>query len=118
MRETLIAFGLLALLIVSSIAIQASDPMKVLYAGALLVAGGLAFSTPCAVVYHWQLYRALGPRGRLDKRWLLNPTAHHDRLEESDLPRVMPWFYAGAFGWVVAVLGCVLLGIAAYLSRS
>jgi len=117
-REILIAAGIFALLAGVALALQLADPLSMLYLGAILVVGGLAFSTPFAIVYHWKLYRVLGPRGELDKRWLLNPTGQHKHLRDSDRPRVMPWFYAGAFGWGVCVIGCAVLGIAAFMLRS
>jgi hypothetical protein len=116
-RETLFALGILVVLILVAVAMKAADTLMLVYGGVGLVVAGLLFSTPCAIVYHWLLYRALSPRGALDKRWLLNPTGQHKRLLDEERDRVMPWFYAGAAGWGVSVIGCAVLGIAALTIR-
>ena len=118
MRELLIAglvFGLLAGL---GYAAHAADVIQLVYAGAILVGGGLFFSVPCAIVYHWALYRALKPRGELSPRWIWNPTGQHSKLLPAEEGRVLPWFYAGAAGWTVSVLGYVVLGLGAWVGRA
>ena len=80
-------------------------------AGSLALAGGaLALSSVA-------LAQEDCPRGALDKRWLWNPTGHHARLTEPERRRVMPWFYAGAVGWSVSIVGCVLAGLAVVSGR-
>ena len=44
-------------------------------------------------------------------------TAQHKLLTDVERARVMPWFYAGAGGWGVSVIGCVLLTIAVLMLR-
>lgn len=117
MREIFIVLLILLGLAGLAWAMQVATAAGLLYAGVVLVLAGLLFSTPCAVVYHLQLYRSLKPRGVLDKRWIWNPTGQHKLLLESERVRVMPWFYAGAAGWGASVVGCVLLGIAAFMMR-
>ncbi len=117
MRELAVAAFLFLLLSATALAIRFASWTTLLVSGGLLIGGGLLFSLPCAVRYHVLLYRALRPRGALDRRWLFNPTGHHERLTEVERRGVMPWFYAGAAGWGVTMVGCVLAGIAAVMSR-
>jgi hypothetical protein len=84
-----------------------------LEAGAVLTALGFAVGLPPALVYHLRLRAALLRRGRLVRRWWLEPTRLHRFLETEDRRRVMPWFTAGAAGFVLVVLGCVLVVLAA-----
>jgi hypothetical protein len=116
-KEILIAFGVFASLAGLGWALHFATMMQLVIPGILLIAGGLIFSLPCAIWYHWLLYRTLSPRGALDSRWIWNPTAHHERLSTEERTAVMPWFYAGAAGWVLSVLGCVLLGLGAWVGR-
>jgi hypothetical protein len=78
---------------------------------AWLIFGGLSAGVPAGAIYHWQLYRALGRRGALDRRWWLHPTALHGRLLAAERGRVLGWCYLGAAGFVVTVAGCLLVGL-------
>jgi hypothetical protein len=116
-REIAIALGLFVVLVVSSLVLRAASWSLLLYGGGFLVVGGMVFSIPCALRYHWLLYTSLKPRGDLDKRWIWNPTSHHPRLLPDERHRVLPWFYAGAAGWGASVAGCALLALAAFAGR-
>lgn len=98
-----------------ALVVHSATVYDLLWAGLWLVGGGLTFSMPCALRYHLLLYRALSSRGALDRRWLLSPTAQHPKLTASERQRVMPWFYAGAAGWAVSLVGCAALGLVAFL---
>jgi hypothetical protein len=110
MREVLIAlliFGVLAgggLAVRTAIALHLNI-LQFLYPGGILIVGGLVFSIPFAFWYHWKLYTTLGPRGDLSPRWIWSPTAQHVRLRPEERRRVLPWFYAGAAGWTICMLG-------------
>lgn len=117
MREAVLALGLFALLTVTAWTIQTTTAMTLMSAGAALVVGGLLFSVPCAVRYHWSLYRTLAARGALPRHWIWQPTALHDRLHPAERARVLPWFYAGAAGWAAMMVGCALVGLAAWWLR-
>lgn len=116
MRETVIALVLFVLLSGGAVVVHSASFYDLLWVGLWLVGGGLIFSVPCALRYHLLLYRALSARDALDRRWLLSPTAHHPRLTASERQRVMPWFYAGAAGWGVSLLGCGALALVAFLA--
>lgn len=80
--------------------------------GCVLVALGMAVGVPAGALYHLQLWRVLRP-GRL---WWLHPTALHARLEGEARARVLRWFRVGAVGFVMAMLGCVLVAVGAWRS--
>lgn len=117
MRELTLAFALFATLAGVAFGVRSTGWDLLAYGGALMVMGGLLFSVPCAIRYHVLLYRTLSPRGELQRHWLRGPSRSHPRLRVEERRRVLPWFYAGAAGWSVAILGCVFLGVAAFVGR-
>jgi hypothetical protein len=97
--EVLVAGGLVATLVLWSL----PSMLGVWVGGGLalgsLVAGGLA-----GLVYHVRLHRALAP---LPAGWWWNPTRLHGQLDDAQRRRVMPWFFAGACGFVGAMAGSI-----------
>ena len=93
---------------------------SLLIVGALTTAAGLAFGVATGFWYHVALARALSAVKSLTPRWWLRPVPLHARLDAASLQRVLPWFYAGAAGFVVTVVGMALiaLGIAASVWRA
>jgi hypothetical protein len=93
---------------------------SLLVVGAATTAVGLAFSVATGLWYHVALARALSAVKALTPRWWLRPVPLHARLDADALQRVLPWFYAGAAGFVVTVLGMTLiaLGIASSVWRA
>lgn len=85
-----------------------------LVAGFWLVVAGLAFGVPTGVVYHWELWRALRARDRLPPRWWLRPTSLHGELLPRERLRVLSWCYAGAAGFGVTALGCLVVALGAF----
>jgi len=77
-----------------------------------LVVGGFALSIPTGVVYHVLLHRTLAPRGELEKGWIWRPIQHISALEGSDRRRIVPWVYVSGSGFVLIVLGLVLVVVA------
>ena len=65
-------------------------------------------------LYHIALVRSLRPA---PPKWWLRPVSFHGRLDAAGRRRVMPWFYAGAVGFVITVFGLVLVGISVWRSR-
>lgn len=80
-----------------------------LEAGALLTALGLLVGLPPALVYHLRLRAALLRQDALARRWWVEPARLHRHLGPADRRRVLPWFVAGAAGFVVVVVGCALV---------
>ena len=93
---------------------------SLLVVGGVTTAVGLAFGVATGFWYHVALARALSPLNALTARWWLRPVPLHERLDAGGRQRVLPWFYAGAAGFVVTVAGMALiaLGIAASVWRS
>ncbi len=85
-----------------------------LVTGFWLVVAGLVFGVPTGAVYHVALHRALRRADDLPPRWWWNPTAHHHRLPPGDRFRVLAWCGAGALGFLIAVLGCVVGAVGAF----
>lgn len=85
-------------------------------AGGLLLATGAALGVPTGVLYHVLLARALSARGLLPEGWYWRPIELHPLLEEGpERRRVLLWCGLGALGFVVMVLGLVVLAAAAVL---
>lgn len=116
MREALLALAIFAGLSGAGLVVRLAAWTHLVRGGLVLLAVGLLVSVPCAVRYHLALYRALAPRQALDRRWIWNPTGHHDRLTERERDAVLPWFWGGAAGWSASVLGCILTGLGLWLS--
>lgn len=116
MRELLLVLAIFLLLAGGATALQTVRWETFAWLGTGLVLAGLGFSLPCALRYHWLLWKHLSARGVLAPRWIWNPTAQHRLLLPAERGRVLPWFYAGAAGWGVTVLGCAIIGVAAWLA--
>lgn len=113
MWEALLAGGLLAVLGAVWAAWVLAPVDALLVAGAKLVAAGLAFGLPTGAWYHVALRRSLARAGVLPPRWWLHPTRLHDRIPAADRTRVLGWCYAGAAGFLVTLLGCAIVALAA-----
>ncbi len=109
---------LIVLALVAGGVVVAVIPWSSLVAvGAVTTAAGLAFGVTTGLGYHIALARALAAVSALTPRWWLDPVPLHERLDAAARRGVMPWFYAGAAGFVVTVAGIALivLGMAAGL---
>jgi hypothetical protein len=113
--ELLLVLALIACLVAATIAAWTS----LLMAGAVLTGAGLLFGVGTGLCYHVVLARALLAAKAHTPRWWLRPVSLHERLDEASRRRVMPWFYAGAAGFIITVAGLALvaLGIAANFFR-
>ena len=107
MVELLIVLGLVVCLVAATIVAWTS----LLMAGVLAAGAGLLFGVSTGLWYHVLLAKALIAAQALTPRWWLRPASLHDRLDEAGRQRVMPWFYAGAAGFAVTVVGLVLLAL-------
>ena len=113
MLETLIAIVLILLMGGAGVA-ASLGPEPLLLAALWLVAAGLGFGVPTGVLYHWALQRSLRAAGPVPADWWLHPTRLHARLPRPDRARVLGWASAGALGFVVTLMGCLVgaLGVA------
>ena len=82
----------------------------VIRAGWLCAGLGLLLGVPTGLWYHVRLRASLLRNGRLARRWWLRPSSLHDRLDAEDRPSVMLWFTLGGAGFLVTLLGCLLVG--------
>ena len=85
-------------------------------AGFWLVVGGLAFGVPTGFLYHVALRRSLLRKGPLPARWWLQPTRLNHKVPDADRRLVLGFCYAGAAGFLVTVLGCIVVAIGAWRS--
>ena len=116
MLEILVVLGVLAAMAGWVVATTGLAVESVLIAGAWLVLGGLAFGVPTGFLYHLLLRRSLRRRGPLPARWWLQPTRLHHAIAESDRPLVLGFCYAGAAGFLVTLLGCLVVAIGTWRS--
>jgi hypothetical protein len=108
--------GLLAAL-VGGAAFLSYTPWDWLFGGGLLMSIlGLMLGVPTGFSYHLRLYRSLRPRGALPPRWWISPHKLHPQLSDEEKRHVMRPFYYGAAGFVVSVVGCVLIAYGAWRS--
>jgi hypothetical protein len=112
---------LIVIALVLAVLVVAVTPWpSLLVVGGFTTAAGLAFGMATGFWYHVALARALSAVKALTPRWWLRPVPLHARLDAAALQRVLPWFYAGAAGFVVTVAGMALiaLGLAASFWRA
>jgi hypothetical protein len=113
MRELLIAAGLaVGLAVLASLLLVAWETLFT--CGLVLIAAGMIVGVPTGLIYHVQLYRLLGRRGRIPSGWIWKPFDLHAHLERGEKLRVMPWAYVGGLGFFAVVLGQVLLASAIF----
>lgn len=113
----MIELGVVALLVAALVAVPALlavVPWDVTFGlGVSLVAIGMAVGVPAGAIYHWQLFRAIRPT---EPRWWLHPTALHGRLPDGSRGAVMRWFRIGAVGFLLAIVGCLMVAVGAWRS--
>jgi hypothetical protein len=114
--ELALVLGVLVALIGSAALLSYASWVTVFGAGLSCVALGLTLGVPTGVYYHVLLYRALQPRGQLTRLWWLHPVGRHHALAPTELVRVRRWFVAGAIGFGLCVLGCLLTALGAWRS--
>jgi hypothetical protein len=112
MVEIAVAFGVVVALLLAAAGGGFAHADVLLGAGVGVVALGLIVGCAAGVVYHVALYRALAPLGVVRPGWWWRPTMLHAHLSPALRRRVMPWFYAGAAGFVVALAGCAVVLVA------
>ena len=111
-REVAVVELLIVVALVLGVGLAAVTPWtSLLVVGAATTAVGLAFGVATGFWYHVALARALSAVQALTPRWWLRPVPLHARLDAVALQRVLPWFYAGAAGFVVTVAGMALIAI-------
>ena len=112
MVEIAAAFGVALVLLVVAAGGDYPHADLLLYARAGVLTVGLIVGVAAGVVYQVALFRALSPLGILRPGWWWRPTGLHEHLAPTLRRRVMPWFYAGAAGFFVALAGCAVVLVA------
>ena len=115
MQEGLIAFGLVLLMFMAPLAIN-GPPDLWMISGFWLAVVGLGFGVPTGALYHMALYSALRSVDDLPQRWWVKPTSLHDRVPAERRFWVFAWCGMGALGFVVVIIGCLVVGIGAVRS--
>ncbi len=109
MLEGLLVFALVGVLAAASFLMPLISAELVITAGIGCIAAGLMLGVPTGLWYHVKLRAALLRRDALPEHWWLQPAALHGKLAPVDRTGVLPWFYAGALGFVATVLGCAIV---------
>ena len=114
MTEAAIVVGLIVLLVITGALVVTLAWTTLVFAGAALIAVGFTLGVPTGVYYHVALYRKLAPRNELPERWYWSPVRYHALLRDDERSSVLSWFYLGATGFMLIVLGgaVVALGLA------
>jgi hypothetical protein len=111
--EVLIALGVFAAL-GGLVLLTLVPPLTLAWVSLALTLLGFFVGVPTGVYYHVALRRELLGLGALPHGWYWHPTRYHEQLGASALARVMPWFFIGAFGFLLTVTGFVI-GVVMFL---
>jgi len=106
--ESLMVLMVLAAMVAAGLAVLTISAGLLLSAGFICAALGVLFGVPAGLWYHLRLREALLHRPPLPDKWWLHPTRYRPDLEPSERKRVFPWFYLGAAGFMVSMLGALL----------
>lgn len=109
----LVVGGLVAVGLIGLVSLVVT-PQIMIVVGLWVLAAGLILGIPTGLWYHIALYRQLAPRMPLPTRWWRKPVELHQQLTPEEFGRVMPWFVAGAVGFVLCCVG----GVAAIVGLS
>jgi hypothetical protein len=114
MPEALMVLAVVLLLVVAGTLAAALSWDAIVLLGAAVAVGGFLLGVPTGFYYHVKLHAFLSPRGQLPRGWWWSPVRYHRLLLDAERPRVMPWFYLGAAGFAVVILGSLVtaLGVA------
>lgn len=96
-----------AAIVVTLIAAALIPPMGLLWIGLGIGTIGAALGLMSGFVYHAQLWRALQIEGIGTKGIWLRPHHLHDKLSDARRQPVQRWFWAGATGFALTMLGSI-----------
>ena len=117
MAEALIVLGVVGLLLGLGL-MAVLLPLETLLAiGAAMVALGLLLGLPAGTYYHVRLYRLLEAHGGVPRDFFWHPTRYHSAVPHAESRKFMPWFLAGAAGFVLILLGCAIVMLGVIRSR-
>ena len=111
MFEIIIVIGIL--LGLAALAFLTTLSIGTLVGGALgLFAIGFGIGLPAAAAYHHRLRKVMRARGVEDNDWLWNPVSLNKTLSPSERRYVLPIFFVGGFGFLVVLVGILVLSAA------
>ena len=107
----------LTILVVASLVMLTILPRIVSMGGLLATGGvcialGLIFGLPVALYYHIRLFRGLHRLGASTERWWVDPRPLQKVLPEREQRMLTRIFWVGGAGFLLSMLGCILLGSA------
>ena len=107
----------LSIVVVASLAMLTVLPRVVsmgglLAVGALCVGVGLVLGLPVALYYHLRLFRGLHRLGASTERWWVDPRPLQQALPEREQQVLTRLFWIGGAGFLLTMVGCVLLASA------
>jgi hypothetical protein len=111
MTEAAIVLGLVVMLVVVGTLVVSLPWTAIVFAGAGLIAFGFVLGVPTGFYYHVALYKRLAPRNALPARWYWSPVRYHPLLRDDERMSVLRWFYLGATGFVLIVLGGAVMAL-------
>ncbi len=94
-----------AVIVVALVGAAMIPPMVLLWIGVVIGSVGAALGLTSGVVYHARLWRALRVEGHGTKGMWLRPHQLHGKLSQPRRQPVQRWFWAGATGFVLTMLG-------------
>jgi hypothetical protein len=109
MIEALFVFGVVGMLVLMGLLAFVLTVEVLLIAGAVCIGVGFAIGLPAGTLYHMKLYRELALQGPVPRSFWLRPTSLHGRLDAEQWRPIAPWFVVGGTGFVLIVLGCLIL---------
>lgn len=112
MIEVAFVVGVLVLLVGFGLAALFLSLAQLLVLGVVCVVAGFCVGVPAGAYYHVKLYRFLATRGPVPREFFFRPTRFHAELEPAEWRAVVPWFAAGGAGFLLIVLGCVIVMLA------
>jgi len=117
MNEAAIVVGLVIALVVTGALVVTLPWTTLVFAGAALMALGIVLGIPTGAYYHVALYQRLAPRGELPARWYWSPVRYHALLRDEERVSVLLWFYLGAAGFTLIVIGGAVMALGLAFSR-
>jgi hypothetical protein len=111
MVEALYVVGLVGAMIVLGAMAVLLPLESLVFAGVACVVVGSIVGFPAGFYYHVQLYRCLARRGAVPRSFVWHPTRYHAELSAEERRDVLPWFVAGALGFVLIVFGYATLSL-------
>ena len=110
MRELFIVGAIVVFLVMLGV-IPLIDLEPAVSLGTTLLVVGFGIGLPASSVYHVLLRNALTRRQALSKGWYWDPMRYHHLVPPGPRRVIERWFFAGGAGFVILVLGVVIIVI-------